>query len=211
MVECRYSFLNGRIEWSSTISFTNHLPWLVFMDTEFFTPFDETHALSINFNHVIFSGVTALLLFGCPVTISRLIIAVIVFTIYRMLWARFWSHIREEVFETISPSIADRYAARSVDRIFMVCWNVATGFHRTPTVIFPTVRSIMRSVESITSKKLGRSFLSKAATTLCSFSNVRRCCNGDVSAIALAFPHNIPSAFNFHALNHQKSVKPVSR
>lgn len=212
MVERGKGILNRRISrWqiSSTAAIAYHLPRLPPRDDKFFDPFNNAHALTVNFNYMVGSSIATLLFLGSPSAIIWLIISIIFLSVYRMLWGWLWPHVGKEVFEAVFPAVTYDNAARSVNRVFVVCCKIATRLHARPTIILSTLRLIVCSVCSVPPQEFGSSFSRQTSATTSGLSEIGCRRNRNISAIALAFPHRIARTFNFHASNNQKSAKAL--
>jgi hypothetical protein len=78
-----------------------------------------------------FASVLILLRVCCPSAIARFVVAIVVDPVERET-GRFFGHIGEKVFKTISPSITHDNAATSVIFVIKRVFIVATSFHIRP-------------------------------------------------------------------------------
>lgn len=76
-----------------------------------------------------------------PPTIARLVMAVVIDAIKRMLVRGFWPHICQEVYKRINPSLADRDSTAAVVGVLRSMLVQAPALHRSPRTIFSRVRS----------------------------------------------------------------------
>lgn len=78
------------------------------------------------------SSIIALLFTGGPAAIIGLIVPVIVYSVYRVLFGRSWSHIKKECLERIIPSVANVNSSPSIIFIPRVIRVIGSRFHSSP-------------------------------------------------------------------------------
>jgi len=76
-----------------------------------------------------------LLLLRCPIPISRLIISVIIFSVYREFRLRTPSHIRNKCLEAISPTLANFYSPSSIAKVTLMFSVLAPCDHSGPDIV----------------------------------------------------------------------------
>jgi hypothetical protein len=139
------------------------------------------------------SGVGSLFGACCPATISRLVVAVIVYTVNGMTRRRSAPHVGQEGFVRMRPAFTHGDASRSIVFISNMTRVAASGFHAPPNLIFWRAAS-SGCFAVLSSRFTGlRVVMMEAAATLSACSPKRTSLDRDsCTAIAAAQPSSIP-------------------
>ena len=172
---------------------------------KYFTPFSDTKTSVLYGNKMIKSGISCLLSCRFPTAISWHVISIVVDAANRMFFRRTSSNVREKLFKTVAPLLANSNSATSIIRIFGIVGIVAAKFKSRPCRIFRRSCHAMCSIVSVLAQKVCGCFSCKAPATECGFSNIGSGGNSEISTITLAFPHGITSSINFGAAYNAKS------
>lgn len=148
--------------------------------------------------------VFGLLFLGRPATICRFVVAVVVDTIDRCaLWAR--PHVREEIGERLSPSIANSDTSASIIFIPRSFWVMAAFLRRLPGIVFPA------SCHPVNSFCVPSDFVLQASTTTGPAFKKRIALDDSfVSAIAPNFPANLIASIGTRP-DHEPSAEPLTK
>ncbi len=106
-------------------------------------PFAQGAGLSVKRQSPVISTIVSLLRTGRPSTIRRLVVAVRIDAIQRML--RRWTspHVRQEGIKRLAPWRADGDAAATVQRVRLLARKPAARFHRSPdTVLYGSCAAV---------------------------------------------------------------------
>lgn len=161
----------------------------------FFYPLSKALYLSIVFYQSIISFISTLFLGCSPTAIPRSIISIVINSINRIFWRRFFTHILKEVSKRITPAVTYLYSASPVITVSCAFLVIASLFHVNPRQIF------WCSPLSMLEQSLRRFLTFETTTRFCSLINnitvINYCC---VSTVTLAFIFyrmiNIPNTFN---------------
>lgn len=102
-----------------------------------FCPFNKAHRFSIAGQESIIPFISMLFFARSPSAIVRFVVAVIVReAVNAVLWRWSWSHVGQECFKGIKPSLANGYSPSSPFGIIMAITVVASCFHPLPNSVF---------------------------------------------------------------------------
>jgi len=126
------------------------------VNTELTRPSLEAHSFSVVSNPPGRAGIQTLLLTGCPFTVIKFVVAVVVNSVDRCFRERLCPHVFQEVYERVSPPMADRNASSTVSVIVLDIRVVTTGFHRMPGHVLRRCLSLLATTVFEAFTRLGR-------------------------------------------------------
>lgn len=186
-------------------------------NTAAFGPFGERQCDSIMREAGVGAPVPGLLLSCRPSTIVRLVRAIVIDSVHRVLRRWALAHVRQEVLEA-EPPLADCDSAPSVERERLVVRVEASLFHVSPYLAFPAVALSVLGVSFPFSDSVLDVFLcllspEAAAASCCPASERHSEHRSLVSAVAVAEPlHGVVGLFRrpLGAGDHNESVETFS-
>ena len=116
---------------------------------KFTTPISERLSFTVEGNHSITTSIVGLLYSCSPSTIIRLVISIIINSFHLMFRRRTLTHVRNEVFKGVSPSIAHCYSASAVVRKSIGFRVVASLLNAAPNVIYFCASTIVLRSQTI--------------------------------------------------------------
>jgi hypothetical protein len=119
-------------------------------NTKALGPINQRHGLAVVRQGFAVASVSRLLGLGCPAAVARIVVAVIVDAVYRVV--RRWPcpHVLKECRETASPLLAHLYTSASVAVVCVILLVLASGNYRVPDGV------LGRFAQSVSSAMLGR-------------------------------------------------------
>lgn len=155
---------------------------------------------SPDLNQAIIPSVALLFTPGCPAAIFRLVVAVVVNSVDRVLAGRPRPHVRVEALEGVQPSLANSDSAPSVLRESRPCRPQASGLHVDPRSVFRALGSGVRGHQPPPKA---------AATLLFSFTKIVAASWALSTAVAFAAPADAATELGV-ATNDLESSKSLS-
>lgn len=98
-------------------------------------PFRHCFGDSVQGEKPIITSISTLLKPCGPTTIRRLVVSIVINAIKRMVCARTWSHISDEILKCL-PSFAHGYSASAVAKVVRSVRVATSVHHQTPNTIF---------------------------------------------------------------------------
>ena len=181
-------------------------------NTHYVAPRRHTQTGAVHGNDAIKSGVSILLLLSFPSAVFWRIWSVIIDSSDRMYVGWPWSHIREKILKTVSPSIAYRDASSSVMLVNRVIRVETTHLHVSPSLIFWRSGHAVLRLSPVLFKRFCRSLSLQAPATEYKFSKMGCWHKRVLSAVTQAIPHRVTSAMDrWHLCKNSKSPKLLTR
>ncbi len=118
------------------------------LDTRLSAPLRQGQISALIFVAFIFLGIARLLRWGGPSHVARLVIAVVVDAVNRMVRRWLASHVLKERHELVAPSFTDGDASSTVAGEVLIVGVVAPRSHSIPLGIFWALAHPVRSVRS---------------------------------------------------------------
>lgn len=155
---------------------------------EFVAPFGNCLSASTISNSPVVAPVVGLPLCCCPSAVTRFVITVRVDSVERTS-VRSRSHVRKEIGERLSPSVADANSATTIGAIARLTFVLASRSHRLPGAVFTG-----RASRCVSMLALGNS----SRTTAIRAISVLQCLPGDLTlCAALAATEPICASVSF--------------
>lgn len=104
----------------------------IMLNVVFIAPFSEGFRLAKSVDNMRTATIPRLFNRCCPLAILWLVVSIVVNSVNLVLFARSLPHIFKEVFERVSPSVANSYAATAIAIVTTPVFVVASTDHITP-------------------------------------------------------------------------------
>lgn len=126
------------------------------VNAELTRPSLEAHSFAVVSNPPSRAGIQTLLLTGRPFAVIKFVVAVVVNSVDRCFRERLCPHVFQEVYERVSPPLADRNASSTVSVVVLDIRVVTAGFHRMPGHVLRRCLSFLTTTVFEAFTRLGR-------------------------------------------------------
>jgi hypothetical protein len=124
--------------------FRNSFTYSTIRQIKFITPLAHGHGFAFITDYLIASSIIRLLFLNAPYYIARLIISIVIYTLYAMFFARPFANIIKERLKGLIPWFMKFNPSAAISFIWLRFWVIATGFYCFPCLIFSRIALTMK-------------------------------------------------------------------